>query len=257
MNKLNVNSETIALYAKQLKLPSFNYYSDIIRQMDKDKSYEHFLIELLKAESLSRAESSQKRKINAAKFPYIKTIDELDSHRYEHVSEACLHELATCDFVSKRQNIVMIGNTGMGKTHLSIALGLKACISGMNVKFYTAANLSNELIEAMEYKRLLKLEKQLSKTDLLIIDEMSYLTFNRYQSELLFKVVADRAEKRSVIVSTNLKFSEWTTLFENETMVSALVDRLTFRSHVLNMNGDSFRHEHTHAMRMDAVVSGT
>lgn len=255
MNKLDVNSETIALYAKQLKLPSFNHYKDIIRQMDKDKSYEHFLIDLLKAEALSRTESSQKRKISAAKFPYIKTLDELDSHRYEHVSEASLYELATCDFVNKRQNVVMIGNTGMGKTHLSIALGLKACMLGMNVKFYTAANLSNELIEAMEYKRLLKLEKQLNKTDLLIIDEMSYLTFNRYQSELLFKVVADRAEKKSVIVSTNLKFSEWTTLFENETMVSALVDRLTFRSHVLNMNGDSFRHEHTHEMRMDAVIN--
>lgn len=245
MNSIDLNAKTIALYTKQLKVPSFNQYKDVIRQLDKDKSYEHFLIELLKAESLSRMESSQKRKINAAKFPYIKTIDELDLSRYEHVSDACFHELATCDFVSKRQNVVLIGNTGRGKTHFSIALGIKACRLGMNVKFFTAANLSNELIEAMEYKRLLKLEKQLDKTDLLIIDEMSYLTFNRYQSELLFKVVADRAEKRSVIVSTNLKFSEWTTLFENETMVAALVDRLTFRSHVLNMNGTSFRSDYS------------
>lgn len=245
MSTINLNAETISLYAKQLKVPSFNRYEDVIRQLDKDQSYEHFLIELLKMESTSRMESSQKRKINAAKFPYIKTFDELDLNRYEHVSESSFHELATCDFVTKRQNIVMIGNTGRGKTHCSIALGIKACMQGMNVKFYTAANLSNELIEAMEYKRLLKLEKQLAKTDLLIIDEMSYLTFNRHQSELLFKVVADRAEKRSVIVSTNLKFSEWTTLFENETMVAALVDRLTFRSHVLNMNGPSYRSENT------------
>lgn len=190
-------------------------------------------------------ESSQKRKINAAKFPYLKTIDEMDLSRYDHVSEATFHELSSCDFVSKRQNVVMIGNTGRGKTHFSIALGIKACMQGMNVKFYTAANLSNELIEAMEYKRLLKLERQLSKTDLLIIDEASYIIFNRHQSELLFKVIADRAEKRSVIISTNLKFSEWTTLFENETMVAALIDRLTFRSHVLNMNGISFRSEHS------------
>lgn len=245
MSKINVNAETIALYAKQLKVPSFNRYEDVIRQLDNNKSYENFLIELLKMESLSRMESSQKRKINAAKFPYIKTFDELNLNRYEYVSEACFHELATCDFLRKRQNIVMIGNTGRGKTHCSIALGIKACMQGLNVKFYTAANLSNELIEAMEYKRLLKFEKQLAKTDLLIIDEMSYLTFNRHQSELLFKVVADRAEKRSVIVSTNLKFSEWTTLFENETMVAALVDRLTFRSHVLNMNGPSYRSENS------------
>ena len=245
MTNHSLNAQTIALYSKQLKTPSFNRYEDVIRQLDNDKSYEHFLIELLRLESASRIESRQKRKINAAKFPYIKTFDEMDLSRYEHVSEATFHELASCDFVSKRQNVVMIGNTGRGKTHCSIALGIKACMQGMNVKFYTAANLSNELIEAMEYKRILKLERQLEKVDLLIIDEASYITFNRHQSELLFKIIADRAEKRSVIISTNSKFSDWTTLFENETMVAALIDRLTFRSHVLNMNGKSFRSENS------------
>lgn len=245
MENINLNAETIALYSKQMKLPSFNHYDEIIRQLDKDQGYEHFLIELLKLESSSRKKSSQQRKIKAAKFPFVKTFDELDLDRYEHVSKATFSELASCDFVTKRQNIVMIGNTGRGKSHMSIALGIKACMQGMNVKFYTAANLSNELIEAMEYKRLLKLEKQLAKIDLLIIDEASYITFNRHQSELLFKVIADRAEKRSVIISTNLKFSEWPTLFENETMVAALIDRLTFRSHILNMNGPSYRREHS------------
>ncbi len=119
-------------------------------------------------------------------------------------------------------------------------------MTGMDVRFFTAANLSNQLVEAQEYKKLMKLEKQLMRADLLIIDEMSYLTFNRHQSELLFKVVSDRAEKQSVIVSTNLKFSEWTTIFENSNMVSALIDRLTFRSHVLNMNWRSFRSDHVH-----------
>ena len=159
--------------------------------------------------------------------------------------EAFVHELASCDFVSKRQNVVMIGNPGTGKTHLSIALGIKACMQGMNVKFFTAANLSNELIEAQEYKKLLRLEKQLAKADLLIVDELSYLTFNRHQSELLFKVIADRSERQSVIVSTNLKFSDWITMFENTTMVTALIDRLTFRSHVLNMNSERpYRADH-------------
>ena len=140
----------------------------------------------------------------------------------------------------------MIDNPGTGKTHLSIGLGVKACMQGMNIKFYTAANLSNELIEAQDNHRLVRLEKQISKADLLIIDDLSYLTFNRHQSELLFKVVADRAERISVIVSTNLRFSEWTTMFENQTMVSALIDRLTFRSHVLNMNSDNpYRTEHS------------
>ena len=115
------------------------------------------------------------------------------------------------------------------------------CLQGMNVKFFTAANLSNELIEAQDNHKLIRLEKQISKADLLIIDELSYLTFNRHQSELLFKVIADRAERKSVIVSTNLSFSEWTTMFENTTMVAAMIDRLTYRSHVLDMNGESYR----------------
>ena len=115
----------------------------------------------------------------------------------------------------------------------------------MTVKFFTAANLSNELIEAQDNHKLIRLEKQISKADLLIIDELSYLTFNRHQSELLFKVIADRAERKSVIVSTNLSFSEWPSMFENTTMVTALIDRLTFRSHVLNMNSEHpYRAEH-------------
>ncbi len=236
---INVNAHTIELYSKQLRLPTFNHYENVIRQLGSNKSYEEFLLALMKMELDSRMESSQRRKIKSSSFPYIKTIDELDCSRFEHLTEAFIHELASCDFVSKRQNIVMIGNPGTGKTHLSIALGVKACMQGMNVKFYTAANLANELIEAQEYKKLMKIEKQLSKTDLLIIDELSYLTFNRHQSELLFKVIADRAERRSVIVSTNLKFSDWVTMFENTTMVTALIDRLTFRSHVLNMNSDN------------------
>lgn len=243
---INMNATTIELYSKQLRLPTFNHYDNVIRQLGSSKSYEEFLLALMKMELDSRMESSQRRKIKSSGFPYVKTIDELDCSRFEHITEAFIHELASCDFVSKRQNIVMIGNPGTGKTHLSIALGVKACMQGMNVKFYTAANLSNELIEAQEYKKLIKIEKQLAKTELLIIDELSYLTFNRHQSELLFKVIADRAERRSVIVSTNLKFSDWVTMFENTTMVTALIDRLTFRSHVLNMNSDHpYRAEHT------------
>lgn len=247
---INLQSQTIELYSKQLRTPMFNQYSDVIRQLDQNQSYEDFLIALMRLELDSRQESTRRRKIKYAGFPYIKTMDELDYNRFEHMNAAFINELASCGFVSKRQNVVMIGNPGTGKTHLSIALGVKACMQGMNVKFYTAANLSNELIEAQDNHKLVRLEKQIAKADLLIIDELSYLTFNRHQSELLFKVVADRAERRSVIVTTNLRFSEWTSMFENQTMVTALIDRLTFRSHVLNMNSDNpYRAEHA------AVVS--
>jgi len=237
------------MYAKQLRTPMFNRYEDIVRQLDNSQGYEDFLIQLMRMELDSRQESTRRHKLKAAAFPYFKTLDELDCSRFEHMNESFIKELASCDFVSKKHNIVMIGNPGTGKTHLSIALGAKACMQGMNVKFYTAANLSNELIEAQDNHKLVRLEKQLSKADLLIIDELSYLTFNRHQSELLFKVVADRAERKSLIVSTNLRFSEWTTMFENQIMVTALIDRLTFRSHVLNMNSDNpYRAEHAAAV---------
>ncbi len=221
-------AQSIEMYCKHLKTPTFNQYKDVIKQLDKNQGYEDFLLNLLRLEYDARTEKSQQRKIKNAGFPYIKTINDLDTGRFEHISDPFIKELASCDFIKKRQNIVMIGNPGTGKTHLSIALGIKACMQGINVKFYTAANLANELIEAQEYKKLIRLEKQIIKAELLIIDELSYLTFNRHQSELLFKVIADRAERQSVIVSTNLKFSDWITMFENKTMVTALIDRLTF-----------------------------
>ena len=136
--------------------------------------------------------------------------------RLENVNESTIQQLVSCDFKKQRQNIVMIGNPGSGKTHLSIALGMNACEAGYRVKFYTAVNLAAELAEAVQMNRLSKLEKSLSKIDLLIIDELSYLTFNRYQSEMLFQIISERSERASVIISTNLEFSQWTQLFENE-----------------------------------------
>ena len=219
------NRQLISMYAKQLRTPTFNQFEDVARQLTSDQGYEDFLIALMRAELENRQERNRQRKIKQARFPYVKTIDEFDCDRLEHVTEAQIRELASCDFVTNKQNIVMIGNPGTGKTHLSVALGMKACMQGLNVRFYTAANLSNELIEALDTHRLLKLEKQIATCDLLIIDEMSYLTFNRHQSELLFKVIADRSERKSIITSTNLPFSEWMTMFENPTMVAAMIDR--------------------------------
>ena len=232
------NRQLISMYAKQLRTPTFNQFDDVARQLSSDQGYEDFLIALMRNELENRQERNRQRKIKQAKFPYVKTIEEFDCERLEHVSEAQIKELASGDFVSSKQNIVMIGNPGTGKTHLSVALGMRACMQGLNVRFYTAANLSNELIEALDTHRLLKLEKQIAACDLLIIDEMSYLTFNRHQSELLFKVIADRSERKSIITSTNLPFSEWMTMFENPTMVAAMIDRLTYRSYVLNMNSE-------------------
>ena len=239
---MNTTSEMIRLYARQLKIPTFAEYEEILRQADPSADFGTLLLELMKTETASRQENQNKRRLKAAGFPYLKTLDEFDcSQLNEAVSPLFLNELASCQFIRQRQNVVMIGNPGRGKTHLSIALGLKACSQGFNVLFKNAATLSTELCEARDNYRLGKLERTLAKADLLILDELSYLSFNRHQSELLFKVISDRSEKGSTIVTTNLPFSKWTDLFENTTMVAALIDRLTFRSHVLDMNGESYR----------------
>ena len=234
----NITKQNIDMYAKQLKLPTFRNYEEVVRQMDGSSGYGEFLLELMRREYDSRQDGARRRAIKKANFPYLKTFDELDLQRIENEDEAYLRELATCKFIKDRSNIVLIGNPGTGKTHLSIALGINACNLGYKVRFFTAANLANSLIEAQDNKALMRLEKQLASVDLLIIDELSYLTFNLHQSELLFKVISDRAERQSVIISTNLSFSNWTEMFENTTMVTALVGRLTYKSHVLNMNSE-------------------
>ena len=204
----SVQKETIRLYAKQLRLPTFNSYEKIIRQLSSEDGYEQFLIQLMKQELAERSFTGQKRRIKAARFPSLKTLDGFDLTRLENVSESTVRQLASCDFIKQRQNIVMIGNPGSGKTHLSIALGMNACEAGYHVRFYTAVNLAAELAETVQMNRLSRFEKALHKNELLIIDELSYLTFNRYQSEMLFQVISERSERSSVIITTNLEFSE-------------------------------------------------
>lgn len=239
---ISVVNEQIRLYAKQLKIPTFANCEEILRQADPSMGLSELLLELMKAELDARQENQNRRRLKAAGFPYLKTLDEFDCSQLNHaVTREFIQELATCQFIHAHRNVVMIGNPGRGKTHLSIALGLKACYAGYKVLFKNAASLSTELCEAKDHYSLGKLERTIARADLLILDELSYLSFNRHQSELLFKVISDRSEKSSTIVTTNLPFSRWTELFENTTMVAALIDRLTYRSHVMDMNGESYR----------------
>lgn len=239
---MNVLEEEIRLYAKQLKLPAFGEYQQFLRQADPSLDFGGLLLELMKAELTSRQENQVRRRVKAAAFPYLKTLDEFDFTQLNPaVSPTFIKELASCQFITDRQNVILIGNPGRGKTHLSIALGMKACSADFRVLFKNAAALSTELCEARDDYSLHRLQKTLRSTDLLILDELSYISFNRSQSELLFTVLSERSERCSTIISTNLPFSRWTEIFEHSTMIAALVDRLTFRSHVLDMNGESYR----------------
>ena len=239
---IDAREEQIRLLSKHLKLPTFANYTDILRQSQPNADFSDLLLDLLMAETAARQENQNRRRLKAAGFPYQKTLDDFDfSQLNPSISPIFLQELASCKFVDERKNIVMIGNPGRGKTHASIAIGLKACLLGYRVLFKNAGTLSTELAEARDAYQLGRIERQLEKTDLLILDELSYMSFNKYESELLFKVISDRSERSSAIVTTNLPFSRWTELFENTTMVSALVDRLTYKSHVLDMSGPSYR----------------
>ncbi len=240
----DVTLEQVKLLAKLLKVPTFVQYPDLIRHMDSDADFGSILLALMEHEYEQRQENQNRRRLKQAGLPYTKTLEELDLDRYNGTfTDLFVNELASCKFIKEKKNLIMLGNPGRGKTHMAIGLALKACSIGMSVLFKNAASLSTELSEARDNYVLGKLEKRIQKADLLILDEMGYVSFDRYQSELLFKVIADRSERGSIIVTTNLPFSEWTTLFENTAMVAAMVDRLTFHSHILDMNGTSYRLE--------------
>jgi DNA replication protein DnaC len=242
--------EQIRMFAKQLKIPTFATYSEQVRQASPDNTIGEMLLMLMKTEYEQRQENQNLRRLKQAGFPYTKTLEELDISRYKgDINKVFVNELASCKFIKECRNITMLGNPGRGKTHMAIGLGLKACSTGLDVLFKNASSLSTELSEARDNYSLGRLEKRIQRADLLILDEMGYVSFDRYQSELLFKIIADRSERGSIIITTNLSFSEWTTLFENTAMVAAMIDRLTFNSYVLDMNGESYRLAQTRKAR--------
>ncbi len=171
----------------------------------------------------------------------LRTLDTFELENLEHVKPKTIWSLADNNYIRRHENIICMGNPGMGKTHLSIALGILACNDGFRVRFYSAPSLANELVEAQENHSLSRLQRQLCKVDLLILDDLSYLSFSRQQSELLFQVISERSERASLVISTNLEFSKWVQFFGDPMLTAALVDRVTHRAHILNMNGESYR----------------
>lgn len=239
---MNASGDLIKIYSKQLKLPTLNHYEKLVYlAQEQGWGYEKFLAEALVGELNQRAENQQNRRIKAAHFPLAKTLDNFNFKNVPNVEEALVWQLATGDFVEKRENIILMGNPGTGKTHICIGLGRRLCRQGQQVRFYTAANLITELTEAQQDGRLSRVHRSLSKVSLLIVDELSYMTFSRSTAELLFHVLADRNERGSVMLTTNLEFSKWGEIFPDEMLAAALIDRLTHNAHILNMNAQSYR----------------
>ncbi len=208
---------------------------------ETNQNYEQYLLRLTELEVAARQSNALKARIKQAGFPVEKDFDTFDFSASAAPPKQKLLELARGDWVDQKENVCLIGSAGAGKTHLATALGLAACRQGRRVRFFTAAALVNRLEAAQKQYQLERLLGQLDKADLLICDELGYLSFSRSGAELLFQVFADRYERGSILVTSNLPFSEWHQIFQGERMTAALLDRLTHRSHIFEMNGESYR----------------
>lgn len=233
----------LAHHLKALKLPTFLREYDKVAQQSAAEGMDHprYLLRLSELELIERERRMVDRRIRAAKFPTVKSLDSFDFKAFPSINKPLVNELARCEYVLRRENVIALGNSGTGKTHIALGLGLAACQKGLSVGFTTAASLVHELMEAHDEKRLLRLQKQLAGYKLLISDELGFVPLSKVGSELLFEVFSQRYERGSILVTSNLPFDEWTETFGSERLTGALLDRITHHVHILEMNGDSFR----------------
>ena len=213
-----------------------------------------YLFRLCELELLDREQRAIERRIKAAKFPVLKSLETFEFRAIPSLNKRLVLELTRSEYLDRRENVLALGNSGTGKTHCALALGLAACQKGYRVRFTTAAALVNELLEARDDKRLLRFQKQLAKQDLLIVDELGYVPLSKTGSELLFEIFSQRYEQASTLVTSNLPFNEWTEIFGSERLTGALLDRLTHHVHILELNGDSYRLAHSKHARKDAAA---
>ncbi len=234
----------VDLFLAELRLPSIKKnYAKIAKQIGQSGGdYTAFLHALLEEEVGHRRARRIERRLKEARFPQIKEMTNLDEKALpDGVSIPQLYELAKGDYLNEQVNVIAIGNSGTGKTHVSIALGVEACRQSRRVRFFTATELVSELEEAQEEHRLHRYLKRLAAFDLIIVDELGYLPVTEHGAQLLFQAFSARHERGSVIVNTNLAFSEWAQVFKTERLAVAMLDRVTHRAHVLEMNGKSYR----------------
>ena len=203
--------------------------------------YPRYLLRLIELELLDRERRTVERRIRAARFPATKSLDTFDFTAIPGLSKMLVLELARCEYILRRENIIALGNSGTGKTHVALALGLAACQKGFSVAFTTAASLVNQLMEARDERRLLKLQRDLQAVRLLIVDELGYVPLSPTGAELLFEAFSQRYERGSTIVTSNLPFEDWISVLGSERLTGALLDRLTHHVSILAMNGDSYR----------------
>ncbi|MFZ5645986.1 MAG: IS21-like element helper ATPase IstB [Bacillota bacterium] len=228
----------IELYCKKLKIGKV-FYKDY--KQIKAESHEEFLLELLKRELENREVVRKKRLLRAASFDVIKTFEDYIFDNVQIPPTITMEDINAATFVKRKENLILYGPVGTGKSHLATAIGVEACNKGKRVRFFRTAALVNHLTDAKVQGELRRLLKQIEKTDLLICDEWGYIPFEKEGAQLLFQVISECYEKRSVIITTNLEFSKWNGIFYDEKMTAAIIDRLIHHSHLLVFTGPSYR----------------
>jgi DNA replication protein DnaC len=233
----------LAHHLKKLKLPTVLREYDKVARLCAAEGVDHvrYLLRLAELELIDRERRMVERRIKAARFPTVKSLDSFDFKAIPSLNKTLVRELARCEYIDRRENVIALGPSGTGKTHIAMGLGLAACQKGLAVGFITAAALVHELIEARDDKQLLRFQKRLASHKLLIIDELGFVPLSKIGAELLFEVFSQRYERGSTLVTSNLPFDEWTEVFGSERLTGALLDRLTHHVHILELNAESYR----------------
>ena len=240
---ITLRDAAIRQYAKQLRLPTLGgQFARLAEQAVKEKqSHLSYLEALLEGELEERARKATGRRIQEARFPVVKTLEEFDFESAPHISAMLLRNLSEGGYLSRKEPIIFLGDAGTGKTHLATGLAIAACRQRKRVRFTTAAEMVTELIEAQNHGELNRVRNRWLRYELIVIDELGYVMMPDSAAELLFQVIAGRAERAAVIVTTNLPFSEWTTKFPNARLCKAMLDRLTDQATIIDTGKDSYR----------------
>jgi DNA replication protein DnaC len=230
-------------HLKDLRLPTMaNNFGRLAEEASSNKiGHLEYLCCMLELELQHRAENRRSECLSKAKFPATKSLDSFQFEEIPSLNKALVLKLFGGHYLTAGENVVFMGGQGTGKSHLSIALGVQACNAGKTVRFYTVADLVHQLVEARDQKQVLNLQQKLSKLDLLILDELGRVECNQDQANLLFQVIASRYERKSTIITSNLEFKDWSSVFVTQNLTSALLDRLVHRCHILEVNGESYR----------------